>query len=326
MAARDPRREAQDLVGPDHHALVLEPSPPAVAAGPWFADDPVVAPADTDRPVVSPVGGGDLSWDDWLADHPRQRSWAARRWLGGERHVAAPPETLSRARLGLHRLAAYVLSPARRRANTKIALRWTLGGFGTPFFGDDEQVRVDGAELVAQQGERARTAAVTTIDDAAAFVLDDGPDVAWARQFDIPDLGDPNTPLAIDPAAATWLGDWFGFGTAVLETVRADPASVDASRPQLWPEHFDIAFECLSEDERRRAGFGVSPGDADHDEPYLYVTLWFPDDVSAPSTLWNAEQFGGAILPLTDVLAADDQVATAVAFLRSRRDALARPA
>lgn len=224
--------------------------------------------------------------------------------------------------MGLHRLAAYVVSPARRRANSKIALRWTLGGFGTPFFGEDEQVRIAGADLVTQRGEDVTSVPITTVDDAATFVLDAGPDIEWARQFDIPDVGDPAAPLDIDPAAAAWLGDWYGFGNAALEAVRADAASTDASRPQLWPEHFDIAFECLSEHDRRRAGFGVSPGDSDHDEPYLYVTLWFPDEVGA-SPLWNAEQFGGAILPLSEVLEADDQVAAAVTFYRSRRDALA---
>ncbi len=321
MLPRDARHEARELVGANYDARVLEPSPPAVTEEPWFADDPVAGGGDGAHPVVAPVGAGDLTWDDWLADHPDHRAWVARRWLGAHRRLEQPPPTFQATRLSLHRVAAYVLSPARRRANTKIALRWTLDGFGTPFFGDDEQVRVAGGDLVAQRGAEARRATVTTLDDAAAFVLDDRPDVAWASQFDVPEPGDPGAPLELDAAAASWLGDWFGFGTAVLEAVRADRASTEASRPQLWPEHFDIAFECLSQQDRARAGFGASPGDADHDEPYLYVTLWFPDDVGdAPQ--WNAEHFGGAILRLPDLMSAEDQFAEAVAFFRSCRNAL----
>ena len=41
----NPRLEAQRLVGDDLEARVLEPSPPAVVDGEWFADDPVAIDA-----------------------------------------------------------------------------------------------------------------------------------------------------------------------------------------------------------------------------------------------------------------------------------------
>src|SRR5215471_8050612 len=75
-AARDARLEAQRVVGDDFEARVLEPSPPAIVDGDWFADDPAAVDAPPGRPIVGPVGGGDLTWDAWLGDHPEHVSWA----------------------------------------------------------------------------------------------------------------------------------------------------------------------------------------------------------------------------------------------------------
>ncbi len=317
--ARNARLEAQQVVGEGFDARVLEPSLPVVVDGEWFADDPVargdVLPG---RRIVSPVAGGDLTWDEWLADRPEHAPWAAARWLGAYRRLIRPPATLSETRLALHRLVVYVVSPARRQANGKIALRWTFGGVGTPFFGADEQVRVTDTRLVRQRGDTATAEPVTTLDRAASFVLDGPLDVAWAEPFDVPPLGDPEEELRLDPEATTFLGDWYGFAYSVLEALRADPASVQASRVQLWPEHFDAAFECLPDEQHRRAGFGASPGDAGVDEPYLYVSPWHFDE-ALPSELWNATSFRGAILPLSEFIDAADQRGAALAFFRQRR-------
>jgi hypothetical protein len=318
-AARDARAEAQRVVGDDFEARVLEPSPPAVLDGDWFADDPVAVDAPPRRPVVSPVAGSNLSWDAWLRDHPEHVSWAADRWLGARRRLSHPPARFPDTRLALHRVAVYVVSPARRHANGKIALRWTCGGIGTPFFGGEEQVRVVGTNLVRQQADRARVEPVTTLAAAAAHVLAGPPDVAWTEGFDVPSAGDPEEQLRVDPEAASFLGDWFGFAWSVLEDVRADPESIETSRVQLWPEHFDAAFDCLPGD--RRATFGASPGDASIEQPYLYV---LPADVdSAPaSDVWNSDTFRGALLPLNRLVDTPDQRGAALAFFRRCRDAL----
>jgi hypothetical protein len=302
IPARDARAEAQQVVGDAFEASVLEPSPPAVLDGPWFADDPF-------RPVAP--------WDDWLSGHPEHAEWAAARWLGGgDRRLGAEPPDLAETRRALHRLAVYVLSPARRRVKGKIGLRWTLGGFGTPFFGDDEQVRVQGTTIVRQQDDRAAAEPITTLEAAAAFVLDGPPDVAWVGSLDVPLPDDLAAALVVDPAAAAFLGDWYGFATSVLEAVRADPVSVEASRVQLWPEHFDLAFDCLQAD--RRGTFGASPGDAAVPQPYFYVLAPTADG----SNLWNAGSFAGAILPFDELTNVADQRATVLQFLRARRDHL----
>jgi hypothetical protein len=314
--ARDPRAEAQALLGAEVEARVLEPSPPAVREGPWYADDPVDA-AGAGRPVVSPVAGrGARTWDDWLRERPEHAAWAADRWLGAHRRLTPPPAGLAETRLALHRVAAHVLSTARRRANGKIALRWTRGGVGTPFFGDDEQVRIEGARLVRQRGGAAVSEPIATLAGAAAFALDGPPDPNPEAGHDVPGPGEPEQPLAVDRAAAAYLGDWFGFAYSVLEELRADPAAGDATRVQIWPEHFDAAFDCAPGRGGARATFGASPGDAAVAEPYLYVLP--PEGRPGPAERWNATSFPGAILLLVDLLGAGDQRAAALAFLRDR--------
>ena len=110
---------------------------------------------------------------------------------------------------------------------------------------------------------------------------------------------------------------------AALEAVRADEASVDPSRPQLWPGHFDPAIEAGDED--HRASFGASPGDHSIDEPYLYVSAWWPDrlDLDRSDPMWNAPSFTGAMLRLSD-FPDGDPVAVAADFFRTARNALSR--
>jgi hypothetical protein len=322
MAARDPRAEAQAALEVGLVARVLEPSPPAVADPPWFADDPVQDGGPPDAGVVAPVRlGAARTWDEWLADHPERAGWAAERWLGAHRRLIAPPPGFGATRLALHRVAVYAVSPARRRANGKIGLRFTTGGFGTPFFGDDEQVRIEGDRIVRQAGGRAREEPLTTLAAAAALALDGPPDLAWAEGSDVPPAGDPRATLGLDPVAARLLGDWYGFAWSALEELRADPASGPGGRVQLWPEHFDAAVD-LGPEGPGRATYGASPGDADVDEPYLYVLPSVPE--AAPGGgLWNAAAFHGAILSLGAFVGATDQRAAALAFFRERRDALA---
>jgi hypothetical protein len=64
---------------------------------------------------------------------------------------------------------------------------------------------------------------------------------------------------------------------------------------------------------------GVSPGDEDHPEPYLYVAPWTAE---ISGELWNATAFKGAELGYADLLAAEDQRRAALDFLRERYRAL----
>lgn len=295
--------EAQDAVGVSHTVRVLEPSPPGDPTAPWFADDPVSVQTRDGRDIVSPVENATITWDAFVREQrPDLATFAAERWLGAYRTLGPAPSTLVATRRALHLLAENVLSPTRQRAEgAKIGLRWTLGGFGTPFFGHEVQIRVVGDVLIVQTAAREARGQITTLRGAAEFVGFE------LTRFDLAGAGDP---LPIDPEAAGYLGEVFGFGTSVLEQLRAeaDPATDEPSRVQIWPEHFDVAVEVGSETDGRRAGYGLSPGDDEHPEPYLYVTPWASEGFSA--------------LPFADLLGEPDQRGAALAWLRTERDAL----
>ena len=97
------------------------------------------------------------------------------------------------------------------------------------------------------------------------------------------------------------------------------PARAEASPIVLWPEHFDIAFEAGSQAGGGRANYGVSPGDGEHPEPYVYVGPW-SGEVSGE--LWNATAFPGAEVGYADLLAVADPQALAAQFLMLRYAAL----
>ncbi|MGH2839333.1 MAG: hypothetical protein ACRDKY_00735 [Solirubrobacteraceae bacterium] len=262
----DPRAEANARLGGAYDARVLEPSPPAVAGPPWFADDPVdPGPGRLGRRVVSPVATGDVLWDELAAGDPGLAAWCADRWLGAYMRLAPVPPSYTVTRLALHLLAERTISPERERANGKIGLRYTRGGFGTPFFGDGRQVRVEGAELVAVGG-----------------------------------AGERRERLDVEPVAVHALAEVFGFATNVLETLRAElPEAARAGRVQLWPEHFDVGLDLRSPSGEALVA-GMSPGDADHDRPYVYVV---------GTKL--------AELQYASLLAAEDQRTAALEFLRA---------
>jgi hypothetical protein len=301
------RAEAEERLGGRYEARVLEPSPPAVAEPPWFADDPVARgePAG-ERPVVSPMATGDLRWEQVAEGNHDLAAWCAERWLGPYRRLVAPPAQLEPTRRALHQLAEQVISPVRAQANGKIGLRYTRGGFGTPFFGQDVQVRVEGVELVVLEGSDERRDPITTLAAAAELV----------GLAPLPD----DVPLEVDGGACAFVGDWYGFAASVLEDLRAEAdAEADPSRVQLWPEHFDMALELGREDAGRRAAYGCSPGDAGHPEPYLYVAPWVSPP---PGELWQATGFSGAELPFAELLGAEDQRGVALSFFRARAVAL----
>ncbi len=309
MNARD---EAHQRLEGRYETRVLEPSPPAVDDGLWFADDPVArGEVPVGRSVVSPVGSGDLRWDELALTDAALAGWCADRWLGAYRRLGPAPPRLLTTRVALHRVAEQIVSPARRKANGKIGLRYTRGGFGTPFFGTDVQVRVRGAELVVQDVSGERAAPITSLGAAADHVG------RWLLPDDV-ELD--CVPLDVDPAAAAFLGDWYGFAASVLEELRAGAGDhADPSRVQLWPEHFDLAVDLGGEAAGARATYGLSPGDDRHAEPYLYVAPWI---APAPGELWQAAGFTGAELSYAGLLDATDQRAAALAFFRARLDAL----
>jgi hypothetical protein len=302
---RNARLEASAQAG-GMEVRVLEPSPPADADPAFFADDPV-DPAGA-AVQVSPVEGlGAQTWSDLAAGDPAMAAFCAPRGLAAW-HLVELPATFVSTRQALHALGEHVLAAARHAANGKIGLRFTCGGFGTPFFGDGRQVRVEGDLLLVDEVRHPLTT-LRAAADAVGGPLGAPPLYAALTPAD-PDL---DLGALVDPAASAALGAWYGFAWSVLEQLRCDAEATAPSRVQLWPEHFDPAVDAGDGDAGHRASFGASPGDDAHHEPYLYISPW----TKRPGDFWNDETFQGASLGYTELRAAADPRTCALEFLRT---------
>lgn len=294
---RDPRAEASVRLDGRFDVRVLEPSPLAPDLSSSADEDPTAG-----GEIVPVDRAGARSWAELcdIEDDTELAVWCRDRWLVRGPLRPLPPSFQS-TRHSLHALAEHVVAPCRHATTGKIGLRFTFGGFGTPFFDGWRQVRVEGGVLF----DGARRHELSTLGAAASFVgIEPG---TTTGVYSPTTEFDSDAPLLVDQGAARALGDWYGFCTSLLEQMRADAATADApGRVQLWPEHFDVAVDLGPPG--ARANFGGSPGDASHPEPYLYVG---PHDRFDADPFWN-EPFG-ASLRYHDVLDGVDPLA----FLRA---------
>ena len=194
---------------------------------------------------------------------------------------------LVETRRSLHAVAERLLAGPQHRAHATIRLTVTPGGFG--------QVRgpwrVVGTDLV---GDAVRVPLRGTSEDvaAAAGIAAGEPDGLYTDHADLD--GD----LAVDPAAAAVIADWFARGDAALREL------APADQPVVWPEHFDLGI-ALDE-----MNYGVSPGDATHPLPYAYVSPWTP----RTGPFWNAPF--GALRPADEL----PDTATVLDFFTAGRE------
>ena len=199
------------------------------------------------------------------------------------------PSSYTSTREALHALADQVLAGAYYRAAKHIGLRPAPRGFGTPVFGDDERVRVDGTAIVHERGGVERRAEITTLRAAAEFV---GVPLGAPAVYEAATSLDPDAPLAVDHEAVLVLGDWYALGGALLHDLRSAHDELPSTESQIWPEHFDLACELGDEGAGTRANYGASPGDAAIPEPYLYVGPW---DAGRRTGILAAYPFGAAL-------------------------------
>lgn len=206
-------------------------------------------------------------------------------------------ETLATTRLALHTLAEHLLAADLWRRTGKIGLRRTPGGFGQPEIlvdGTRRRLRVDGTHLVVLDGDTERWEELSSPAAAAAFA---GTDLGAPTEVFTP--GTELTaaqPLMVDAAATAMLADWFALVEAALEELRRRHHARDPTLTQLWPEHFDLAFS-MSE-----VNLGGSPGDAAHDEPYLYVGPWNPVDGPPWNEPWGMSLRASSVQDVSDAI------------------------
>ena len=258
----NPRAEAEDKLGGDYEARVLEPSPPAVGP-PDYTDDPI-APGEVPegRELVSPVHNrGDLTWDEIVEPGPGPgalvRRALARRLEESSSHCRRPsprPGTPSTRSLW---------PSSRPRASRRTR-------------------SLSATRAVASARPSSRRAASTARCGSWA--------VSWSAS------GTSRRHTSRFPRRST-RPPHERSGTSTASPARCSSSCVRTSRKriprssELWPEHFDIAMELGDDAAGKRANFGASPGDESHDEPYLYVGPWNPD--LASGELWNGTGFQG---------------------------------
>lgn len=164
--------------------------------------------------------------------------------------------------------------------------------------------------LVAELEER--------IDGAAAAFRLSTPDIPGHR------VGrgaafDPSPPELAE------LERWFHDGYLLLEEVAG--AEEGASPVRCWPHHFDIAVlidvggdEAAARpddpDDDRSIGVGMTPGDDDFEEPYLYVSPWpYPEPEALPNlqppATWYTGDWVGAVLTGPELVGVGDGLAQA---------------
>ena len=228
-----------------------------------------------------------------------------------------PPATFAATRVALQRVATHVL--ARRRATLcgKFGLRATPAGIGTPACGPDHEiVRISGTRLIRERtGEAARTTSLdlttATLADAAALVEVDL-DAPFDAGHDTMPVGDPTTPVGLDPSGMDVLARWYAFGWTVLDrTLAALGPDAGPTVLQLWPEHLDVGCDVAASPEIR-TNVGASPGDEHSEEPYLYVGPW-TDQRPGDASYWNASF--GAVLRYGELQRTADPISDAVTFL-----------
>lgn len=187
------------------------------------------------------------------------------------------------------------------------------GGFGTPRF-EGKVARVEGSTLILAIDDAIASQTITTVRAACEFFGNDYR-VEWFADFRDPLAPtDPDRPLDVDDDIARSLGQWFNFGTEILDRLRSRGNDEDdVSEVQLWPEHFDPACELGSAESGQRASFGASPGDANHHEPYLYISPW--GDIDRSDDYWNDVSFGGSSLGYSKLSEAGDPMERGLEFL-----------
>jgi hypothetical protein len=238
---------------------------------------------------------------------------------------ATAPAALADTRVQLH-WAAQVLSAAAdgwleaRGDDSHTAMEWdrargALVGQPTAA-GARLALRVADLTLVGRDelplAGRTLADAMAWADRELAAAAGAEPRGLTARDYDMPahPVASAMAPFAPDPDALAELARWYADGDLVLREIAG--REPDATAVRCWPHHFDIAAILYLERDRpaesaRQIGFGLSPGDEHHPEPYFYLTPWpIEIDVTFPPLpsggRWQRAGFTGAVLLASSLL------------------------
>jgi Family of unknown function (DUF5996) len=262
---------------------------------------------------------------------------------------------LSVARLQAHHAVQWLARAARayvppRPGDSHTNLGWddTIDGFTTHRLTNGLHLSLNIAGLTLVLHDDERTA------HAESFSLNGSTD-AQARQWLGEQLGargldaqalDAPSPYEMPAHAVTEgaaynaadgaeslveLSGWFANAAFLLALVQRQMLGrkLAASDVRCWPHHFDLAtlasFPTRDAGAIAYVGAGLSPGDKYYDEPYFYVSVYpHPDSAALPRLPklghWHTREFTAAVLPSHQIVAANNQKATADEFLSAAID------
>jgi hypothetical protein len=200
-------------------------------------------------------------------------------------------DALAATRQAWHQIAEHVLAAARHAATGHIGLVAAPGGFATPPFGSDyTTLAVDLDEFVVIRAGQQRRTRIRTVAQVSEFagIKPGAPEQVYRPATPL----EPDAELRIDRDAAGVLASWYQLGSEALAAFAAAIADDEPTPAQLWPEHFDLAIAAA------QVNYGISPGDAQIDQPYAYVGP-FAGPPPGGDEFWNAPF--GAVLTYAEV-------------------------
>jgi hypothetical protein len=274
------------------------------------------------------------------------------------RHLSeVDPHRMTEARLQAHYAAQWLARAARayapeqpQDAHTNLGWDNQLGGLVTHVLKNGERIglQIEGLTLAIMNRYGARS--------TRAFVLSGHTDAearAWlggemsrdgldATALDAPSPYEiPSHAIAKGARYLTrglgetlaQLSHWYANADAMLSLMRQDMIARKLAPPPVrcWPHHFDLdtllTFGAGKGARTMRVGF--SPGDNYYNQPYFYVSLWPPPDVTTLPRLpaiahWHTTDFTGAIVPALKIVRLRNQRSAVDDALRAAIDAAIR--
>jgi hypothetical protein len=130
-----------------------------------------------------------------------------------------------------------------------------------------------------------------------------------------------NSPRSYDPVTAQRYLSAVRAVNRAMETLRAE-LDGERSPVQLWPHHFDLAFEWFGTkrvtyeqggeqvEAPAQINFGFAPGDSSYPDPYFYSNPWPFDQGLTSEPLpggarWFTDGFEGTLLPYEQLAGAE---------------------
>ena len=180
-----------------------------------------------------------------------------------------------------------------------VALR--LADLSLGFVNADEPPATAAADVYPLDG-RTRDEAFAWVVEQVARAGADAARLTMRRHFRIPGrVPDRAHPFSLGDGAPfrELAAYWSDADTLLRAVARVMPG---ASAVRCWPHHFDIATLITESDAPRATiGVGMSPGDEQYAEPYLYVSPYpYPEARALPRLelgSWHTHAWVGAVLP-----------------------------